>query len=266
MLNTVKKVGPVLELFTVEQPEWRMTDIARTLDMPKSSVHSLLATLCDIGLLSVSEQGRYRLGWHLLSLAERMRDSLDFRQHALPEMETLARELRETILLAALDRAEVIYVERVEGRHPMVRLAGVSTGARAPAHCTAVGKVMLAHRDPGEVRMLLDRAGMKAYTKRTFTDPDLFEQEMVKVRRAGHAFDLQEIVPDVACAAVPITNRYGTVIAAMSVSMPAYRFPRERGPLLDAMKAAADRISSEIAAAEAERAAGGAPEPAPALF
>ncbi|MCW3038862.1 MAG: Transcriptional regulator, IclR [Solirubrobacterales bacterium] len=247
MLNTVKKVGPVLELFTVEQPEWRMSDIARALDMPKSSVHSLVTTLSEIGLLSTSAQGRYRLGWNLLSLSERMRDSLDFRQHALPQMEELAKDLRETVLLAALDRAEVVYVERVEGRHPMVRLAGVATGARAPAHCTAVGKVMLAHRDAAEVRMLLTRAGMKAYTKRTITDLDAFEQEMIKVRAAGHALDLQEIVPEIACAAVPITNHYGTVVAAMSVSMPAYRFPTDRAALLSAMNDAALIVSRRIA-------------------
>jgi DNA-binding IclR family transcriptional regulator len=62
MLNTVKKIGPVLELFTPERPEWRMTEIAQALARPKSSTHSLLTTLVDIGLLSVTHRGRYRLG------------------------------------------------------------------------------------------------------------------------------------------------------------------------------------------------------------
>src|SRR3954454_7916836 len=61
MLNTVKKVGPVLDLFTAEQSEWRMTDIARALEMPKSSAHALVTTLADVGLLSVGPSGRYRL-------------------------------------------------------------------------------------------------------------------------------------------------------------------------------------------------------------
>jgi IclR family KDG regulon transcriptional repressor len=87
MLTTIQKIGPVLELFTVERPEWRMSDIARELGTPKSSAHSLVATLAEIGLLSVGANGSYRLGWNLLSLSERMRASLDFRQHAVPVMQ-----------------------------------------------------------------------------------------------------------------------------------------------------------------------------------
>jgi IclR family KDG regulon transcriptional repressor len=253
MLNTVKKIGPVLDLFTAERPEWRMSDIARALDMPKSSAHSLVATLAEIGLLSRGSHGRYRLGWNLLSLSERLRSSLEFREHALPHMQELSRTLKETILLAVLDRHEVVYVERAEGRHPMVRLAGVSVGARIPAHCTAVGKMLLAHRDIEEVRALMSHSGMRAMTARTITTFDELQGALVEIRTQGVAFDLQEVVADVACAAVPITDSYGSVIAAMSVSMPAYRFPAQRGAVVAPLKAAAMVISERIAAAEVER-------------
>lgn len=250
MLSTVLKVAPVLWLFTADRPEWRSVDIARALGMPKSSAHSLVKTMAEIGLLAHSEDGRYRLGWALLTLSERMRTSQTFCHHALPEMESLSRSVRETVLLAVLDRTEVTYVERVEGRHPMIRLAGAAAGTRAPAHCTAVGKVLLASREPREVRELLERAGMKAFTRRTIVDVGTLERELLDVRARGYAVDRQEIVPEVACVAVPVRNRYGTVIAAMSVSMPAYRFPADARALVAELKATADRLTDQISDAE----------------
>lgn len=252
-LNTVKKIGPVLELFTPEHPEWRMTDIARALNTPKSSAHSLVSTLAEIGLLSVGPSGRYRLGLNLLSLSERMRASLDVVGFANPEMQDLAQDIRETVLLATLDRHEVVYIERVEGQHPMVRLAGVRTGSRVPAHCTACGKVLLAYRDVAETRRLMASSSFRQYTKHTITDIETLEEALMEVRGRGYALDLQEIVADVACVAAPITDRYGSVIAAMSVSMPAYRFPEARQELVEKLCAAANSVSAKVAAAEESR-------------
>lgn len=262
-LSTIKKIGPVLDLFTAEQSQWRMTDIARALEMPKSSAHTLVTTLAEVGLLSVGPDGRYRLGWNLLSLGERMKAGIEFRQHALPHMQQLGRDLGETVLLAVLDRADVVYVERVEGTNPVVRLAGVRIGARLRAPCTAVGKVLLAARDPHEVRALYATAGIRPLTKRSIATMAELEEALVKVRAQGVAFDLCEVVPDVACVAAPVTDRYGTVIAAMSVSMPAYRFPEERGRLVNELKQTAARTSKSIAAAEAEsrRATSGSTNP-----
>lgn len=251
-LNTVKKIGPVLDLFTPERPEWRMSDIARALDMPKSSAHALVSTLAEVGLLSTGSGGRYRLGWNLLSLSERMRASLDFRQHAVPAMQALSRETRETVLLAALDRQDVVYIERAEGTHPMVRLAGVRPGARAPASCTAVGKVLLAYREPEEVRSLMESAPFKRFTVNTITGLAELEEQLVEVRAKGVAFDRGEISTDIQCVAAPIRDRYESVIAAVSVSIPAYRFPADPRPLLTSLTRTAQTISARIAEAELE--------------
>jgi DNA-binding IclR family transcriptional regulator len=251
-LTTIKKIGPVLELFTQERPEWRMMEIARALEMPKSSAHSLVSTLAEVGLLSVGARGHYRLGLNLLSLSERMRSGLEFREHALPPMQSLSAELRETVLLAALDRHEVVYIERVEGMHPMVRLAGLRVGSRARTSCTAAGKVLLADRPPAEVRMLMAATGMKPMTSRSITTVEELEDVLRKVRAQGVAFDLGEAMREVACAAAPIIDGYGSAVAAVSVSMPAYRFPEDRRPLVAALKRTASLISRRIAAADTD--------------
>jgi DNA-binding IclR family transcriptional regulator len=250
VLHTVKKIGPVLDLFTPERPEWRMTDMARALNMPKSSMHSLASTLAEVGLLSVSPRGGYRLGYNLLNLSERMRATMNFGRHALPTMQKLSQSLRETTLLAVLDRREVVYVERTEGTHPMVRLAGVRPGSRAPVQCTSVGKVLLAYLETSEVRSILSGVTWKQYTARTITDQEALERELVTVRARGIAYDRGELVPDIACVAAPITDRWGTVVAALSISMPAYRFPKDHSKLILPLKAATERISAEIARAE----------------
>jgi DNA-binding IclR family transcriptional regulator len=248
-LNTVKKIGPVLDLFTPEQPEWRMTDIARALGTPKSSAHSLVSTLAEIGLLSVAPSGKYRLGLNLLSLSERMRTSMDILQQAGPSMQELSRSSRETVLLAMLDRNEVVYVERAEGTHPMVRLAGVQPGARVPAHCTAVGKVLLAYRDPVEVQRFLRSTDLRRYTPQTITDPEKLEEALIEVRARGYAIDGREIVADIACIAAPVTDQFGTVIAGLSVSMPAYRFEEQRAGLVENLKNTAATVSRIVSEA-----------------
>jgi DNA-binding IclR family transcriptional regulator len=242
-----------LDLFTPERPEWRMTDIARALEMPKSSAHALVSTLAEIGLLTVTPSGRYRLGLGLLSFSERVRASLDIIKHAAPAMQELAHSTREAVLLATLDRHEVVYIDRVEGTHPAVRLAGVRQGSRVPAHCTAVGKVLLAYRDPTEMRKLMEASAFRRFTPATITSLDELEEALVTVRARGIAFDMQEVVPGVACVAAPITDRYGSVIAAMSLSIPAYRFPKNGQELADALVAAAATVSARVAAAESEQ-------------
>jgi IclR family transcriptional regulator, KDG regulon repressor len=253
MLNTVKKVGPVLDLFTPDHPEWGVTQIAEALEMPKSSVHAVLSTLAEIGLLTANARGRYRLGWKLLTLSERMRAGLDFREHALPVMREVSAKLKETTLLAVLDHNRVLYVERAEGSHPTIRLAGVQVGARLPIHITAVGKVLMSDLEATEVRQLLSQEPMMPHTSRTITTIEEFESELRKVRGQGFAYDRGEAAPDICCVAAPIRDSFGSVVAAMSVSVPSYRFERRVGEIRDAVGAGADAISRRLTEAAQER-------------
>lgn len=247
MLNTIKKVEPILDLFTPEQPEWGVTQIAETLGMPKSNVHAVVSTLSAIGLLTGNARGRYRLGWKLLTLSERMRASVDVATHARPVMRRLGEATREQVLLAVLDRDRVLYIERVEGTHPTVRLAGVRIGARVPVHCTAAGKVLVADLQPRDARQLLAGQPMLACTSRTIQSVDEYEAELTKVRAQGLAYDHGEAVPDVCCVAAPVYDAYGMVIAALSVSVPGYRFERNAVGLRDALVTATESLSAQLA-------------------
>jgi DNA-binding IclR family transcriptional regulator len=246
-LSTVRKIGPVLDLFTPDRPEWRMSDIARALDMPKSSAHSLVASLAEVGLLSVGSPGRYRLSWNVLSLYERMRGGHDFTRIAGPAMERLVSVARETVLIGVLDRREILYVERVESSHPVVRLAGLRVGSRAALHATAVGKAILAHREPGERRVMLGDDPLRQYTAATITSADRLTAALDAAREEGVAQSHRELHAEIACLAAPIRDAYGFVTSALSISMPAYRFEASRERLVEPLRRAAATISAQLA-------------------
>jgi DNA-binding IclR family transcriptional regulator len=230
VLLTVKKIGPVLDLFSVERPEWGVTEVAERLSVAKSSAHALLASLAEVGLLSCTAQSRYRLGWRFLDLGETLKASLDLRGTALPFMRALVDQHRETVQLAVLDRGHVLYVERLEGTHP-VRFAGAPVGARWPSHASASGKVLLAVRPRGEVARIATVEGLRAMTARTITDLDRLHAELDDVRRLGYGIDVEESVPGVSGVAAAIRLEQGMSVAALSIAIPTSRF-RDHEPLL----------------------------------
>ncbi len=113
MLSTLGKSSQVLELFSVAHPERGVSEVADVLGMPKTSAHSLLATLAAVGLLRRTEGSRYRLGWKLLRLRQSLLDSTRLLQEARPAMEQLATRFGESVQLAILTEDRVVCLEQV---------------------------------------------------------------------------------------------------------------------------------------------------------
>ena len=245
MLGTVRKVADVLDLFTSERPEWGVTEVARALGIPKSSAHALLATMCRIGLLRKTPHLRYRLGWRVLALHRVLLETTEFRAEALPVMQSLVARYGETVHLAALDEGQVVYVEKLEGTRA-VRVAVSRVGARLPAHCSAVGKVLLAFRPWSEVQAIVAAQGLPAFTPRTITSLAQLRAELEQVRQQGYAYDIEEVLPELCCVAAPIRDYAATVVAAMSLSVPAYRFHQHREEYRRAIVHAARQVSENL--------------------
>lgn len=252
MLLTVKKIGPLLDLFSVERPEWGVTEVAQQLQVSKSSAHALLRSLADVGLLSCTVRGRYRLGWRFLDLGETLKASLNLRGTALPLMRRLASRHKETVQLAVLDRERVLFLERIEGTHP-VRFAGAPVGARWPSHATASGKVLLSVRPQAEVARIAQVEGLRAITPHTITDLDRLHKQLEVVRRVGYAIDVEESVPGVSGIAAPLRLDRGITVAALAIVVPTSRFRAGEQTLRKAVVETAAAISSEIRRTTEER-------------
>jgi DNA-binding IclR family transcriptional regulator len=247
VLNTVQNAGKVLDLFSADRPDWGVTEIADALAMPKSNVHALVSSLAGIGMLSRTGHGRYRLGWHLVTLSERLRSGLALREVSMVHMRGLVRDHGEAVLLGVLDRGDVLYLERADGTHPTVRIAGVRPGGRRPAYCTAIGKVLLADLDAAAVRETVGPEPFRARSPQTVTDHAALAAVLEEVRMADVACDLGEIVQDACGLAAPIRDGGARVVAALGVSVPAYRFAGCRDRLTSALLDATRAISAELA-------------------
>jgi len=245
MLLTVRNVGRILDLYSVDTPERGPSEVAAELGMGKSKAHALMASMAEIGLLRRVAGGRYRAGWRALELERIVRDSSPFRPVAYAVAETLARHCGETVHVAALDAGQVIYVDRVQGSRA-VDIPLSKVGATLPAHCSGVGKVLLAYLDAGEVDAILDRRGLPAFTPNTITDRDALYAELHRVRRDGVAYDREEIVEGLCCVATPILDVDGSVCAAMSIAAPADRFPASETAYRSAVVRSARAVTERL--------------------
>ncbi len=242
MPQTIKKAMRILDLFSLEQPEWGVSEAARALGLPKSTTSELMSSLADHRLLSRTAQGRYRLGWHLFELSQTLLDTTEFRIEARKVMEELVEHWKETMHLAVLDGVQAVYVEKLQPT-PAVKIRITRAGVRLPAHTSGVGKVLLAHSEWEYLAEQLEDQGMPELTPNTITTLDAMADELERVRERGYAYDHEETLVGLCCVGAPIYGSGGTVVAAVSLSVPAYRFRPREDKYTAAILDAARRIS-----------------------
>jgi IclR family KDG regulon transcriptional repressor len=245
MLQTIQKAGELLALFDREHTEWGVREAATRLKIAKSSAHDLMSSLAQLGFLNRTEENRYRLGWRLVTLSETLLATTELRKEAHPVMEELAAQYQETIHLAVLDGTQAVYVDKLEGKQA-VRVELTSLGARLYAHCSALGKVLLAYSPVEDVKRIIQTAGLPRFTDNTITQEEDLLQSLSKIRKQGFAYDMEEILPDLCCVAAPIYNHTGQIIAAISMSIPAYRFKRSQTEYREAIVRTAKIISERL--------------------
>ncbi|AWK73961.1 IclR family transcriptional regulator [Rhodococcus oxybenzonivorans] len=245
-LQTVQRIGPVLDLFTVPRPEWGASEVAAAIGVPRSSAYALLTSLVETGLLQCRNRGRYRIGWRVVELNQTLKGTVDVRSCAAPIIQDLAHKYGETTHLAVMERYRVLYVDKVLGNH-IINVAGARIGAHLEPHCSAVGKVLLAQCDPGEIERNITDKPLRRLTPSTIINPASLAQELRSVLRSGCAFDAGEAVPEVHCVAAPIRDEMGVVVAAVSMSVPASRFVPAQAEFKSAVIAAGAEISRAIA-------------------
>lgn len=203
----------------------RVTDLARHLDLPKSSIHNYLSTLQQEEYV-VKRDNVYSLGLRFLDIGTQARSKLPIYEIAKPEVRSLAEETGELSNLLVEEHGKGVYIHRATGENAVRVDAG--TGQRVHLHNTGLGKAILAHYPRDRVEGILDQHGMPASTDTTITDREALFEELEGVRETGLAFDYGERLNGLRCVAAPILDRNDEVVAAVSVSGPTSRMSTER--------------------------------------
>ncbi len=223
-----------------------VTDLANKLNLSKSSVYRLLATLVRCGYVEKNPQSdRYQLTYRLFAVGSPAADRFDLREAAHPIMERLAEETGETVNLGVLDGTRVVNLHKVESRH-LLRMH-MEVGGGVPAHATALGKVLLAALEPSRLSERLRGQRLARLTRRTIGDRATLRRTLVRVRAQGFAIDDEECSLGLRCVAAPILDHRGVAVAALSISGPSQRLPGQTlSHLAEKVQVAVQEVSQRL--------------------
>jgi DNA-binding IclR family transcriptional regulator len=237
--GTIEKAVEVLFHLHREASPCGVTAIGRALGLPKSTAHRLLAALGQRGLVERDERGRYRPGIALVALGLGVLEHEPVVVAAEGVLEETAKDVGETVFLAAARSGRLIVLDKREGSGFL--RAAPRVGAEIPVHATAIGKVYLAFAPA-----LLARAPLTEFTPRTTTDPKRLAQELERVRNRGWAENEDEWTAGLAGVAAPVQLR-GRLVAALAIAGPTSRLSRDqRGHFVARVRDAAEHIAARL--------------------
>jgi DNA-binding IclR family transcriptional regulator len=236
----------VLEVLSEASPAGLLPhEISQRSGLHKSTTHRLLSALSQHRLVQKNAKvGTYSLGLKLFELGVKAVPNVNLREHARSYLERLVFETGETAHLCVLVEHEILYLDKAEPPKT-IRIAS-SVGARNPAFCSAVGKVLLAALPENELDSLLRRHKLVPYTSQTIVTPARLKAVLQQVRENGYAVDNEEREEGLRCIAAPIRDHTGEIIAGMSVAGPAFR-------LLSSQDSVVARLVMSIAAELSEK-------------
>ena len=243
-LQSLERGIAVIQVFSRERPALTLSEVARLTGITRATARRILLTLEDLG--HVRSDGRlFSLTPRVLTLGWAYLSSLNLWETAQPLMEELTKQTNESCSAATLDLPDVVYVARVPTSRIMTIALGI--GTRLPAHCTSMGRVLLAALPEPELEDFLATARLEGYTDRTITEADRLRRTIHTVRDQGWALVDQELEIGLHSIAAPLRVD-GRTIAAINVSAAAPRVPLEqlRGRFLPELLKTVDLISTAL--------------------
>lgn len=245
MVKSADRTLEILELLSDHGGRLTLSELQRGLGVPKSSLHGLLRTLSNRGWLETDDRGTsYGIGLRALRVGAAYLESDPTVRAAGPLLEQLRSELDETVHLARLNGPDVVYLASRESLHHLRSASRISR--RLPAHATALGKVLLAERDPEEVDAVLAPYPLAKLTPDTVTDRAALHAELTEIRLRGWSMERGQNTPGLGCIAVTVPSRRPAV-DALSCSMPLVRFTEEHArQVIQALANRADELAGLV--------------------
>lgn len=246
MDSTLAKGLTALEWMTRQQRDCRVTDLAQAFGMARSNAHRTLQTLVECGwAVQDAATSTYRPSLRLFELGALVAEVADVVTLLRPHLASLAQTTGETIHLARLDGAEIVYLDKFDSPLPVAAYSRV--GGRAPAYCVASGKALLAAAGL-DVTALRQRLGaLVAHTPNSITDHDALHAALERTRARGYAENREEWRLGVCGLGAPVFNARGDAVAALGMSVPSIRFARTQArALADQVIASARQASATL--------------------
>jgi IclR family KDG regulon transcriptional repressor len=230
-----------------------LAELSKLVGLHNSTTFHLAKTMVSLGYMRQERDSkRYRVGRPLFALAASALDEIEMVNLATPILEDLSRETGESGHFAVRMGDSVIVIARTSGAGAFQLTDRV--GVVRPAHCTALGKIILASLRPDQLKRFLERVELKPSTAKSITEPAVLLREIAEIRRSAIAIDDGEFNAEVRCIAVPVYNFTGDVIGALGISGPIWRMSdqvlKSRAKLV---QTAAHRLSAEFGASGAAK-------------
>ena len=227
-----------------------LADLSKLVGLHNSTTFHLAKTMVSLGYMRQEKTTkRYRIGRPLFALAASALDEIEMVNVATPVLEDLSRETGESSHFAVRMGDAVVVIARTSG--PGAFHLTDRVGVVRPAHCTALGKVILASLHPDQLERFLERVELKPSTAHSITEIPVLLREIAEIRRSGIAYDDGEFNLEVRCVAVPVKDFTGQIIGALGISGPIWRLSNQvmqnRAKIV---QAAAARLAAEFGASK----------------
>ncbi|MFB3884391.1 MAG: IclR family transcriptional regulator [Thermodesulfobacteriota bacterium] len=229
LVQTIERASQILDILGQSPQGISIRELSSRVNLPKGTIHRLLSSLLHFGYVRQDSKTRdYFLGFKLVELGNLLLGQLDLRKEAEPFLRDLVKRTNETVHMVVMDRDEVVYIDKVEvDQNPGGLRMASRVGLRNPIHSCAVGKVLLADFSDEVLDQFLEGKNLMRRTENTMTDPVQLREHLRFVRKQGFAIDDEENERGIRCVAAPIFNEASRVVAAISISGPAFRVTKK---------------------------------------
>lgn len=244
--QSVGRIVAILEYLVGNPRGASLSELATQLGAPITSLVGLCDGLVDEQCLQRDQSGRYVIARRVHMLAARAATGPELVEVARPILARLVRDTDETTVLGVLapDADLVVYLDKIESPNPIRYAVGV--GERRELHCTAIGKVFLAHFPPDRLDEYLSTRPLTRFTSRTLTDPGALRAQLERIRREGVAYNLGERVVDANGMAAPVFGTNGSVVAGILLAGPAHRMEPKQGRIRRLITRAASDLTQAL--------------------
>ncbi|WP_125153561.1 IclR family transcriptional regulator [Clostridium rectalis] len=246
IVQSVDRSLSILEVLSDYENGLGITEISEKVNLHKSTVHRLLATLIHKGYVKQEEKAnKYKVTLKLFELGNKKIQKMDITTVARPYLKELVQKTNEVVHLVVSEGTEIIYIGKEESQNTIRTHSRI--GYRRPLYCTAVGKSILSYMEDERILDIWNKSKVEKLTEHTITDLKEFKKHINEVRKKGYAIDEQENEIGVRCVASSVFNYEGEVCGAISISGSIISFTEEKlGEFSKLVIEYAEKISSEL--------------------